>query len=183
MVESLETRAFLQIVEYLKRTLKYILNIPSACLPNRQNMQKSNGPLFTWTYTVSSGWGAVCMASFAQEQGIACFLQYLFILQQLKSFQRAVNENCRDIGLSWIRCTIPQAAWVKISIKQVHITVFEGCLPYLSWPRQHISMLQSKRHAMRDMVFLQSWLLGAVEVFKVVICESKNIWPLKSLFY
>lgn len=28
---------------YLRRTLKYILDIPSACFPNRQNIQKSMG--------------------------------------------------------------------------------------------------------------------------------------------
>lgn len=56
-----------------KKHTKYILNIPSACLPNGQNMQKSNGPLFMWTYTVSCGWVAVCMASFAQERDSLLF--------------------------------------------------------------------------------------------------------------
>lgn len=76
MVESLGTRPFLEtVMNYLQRTGKYFLNSLRAWLPNRQNIQKPNEPLFTWHFTVPSGWGAVCMDSFSQElRTVAFFL-------------------------------------------------------------------------------------------------------------
>lgn len=166
MVESLGTRPFLQtVMNYLQRTGKYFLNSLRAWLPNRQNIQKHYEPLFTWHFTVPSGCGCVCMASFSQELRTVAFFEFLLILQQLKPFQTAVNESFRDTGLSWKSCTIPQVTWVKIPSRRVKVTVSEGCPPYRRDPRQHLAMWQSKRHRMGNLVFPHSWLLGTVEFF------------------
>lgn len=135
MVESLETRPFLQtVMNYLPRTEKYFLNSLRAWLPSRQNIQKPNEPLFTWHFTVPRGCWCVCMASFSQELRRVAYFEFLLILQQLNPFQTAVDESFRDTGLSWKSCTIPQATWVKISSMRVKVTVSEGCPPIQETP-------------------------------------------------
>lgn len=104
------------------------------------------------------------MASFSQELRTNCFFlsSCLFCsnwsLSKLQLMRVSETQDCLEEVIQFHRP--PES---RFPTRKCYS--FWGKPTYPREPRQHLSMLQSKRHTMGDLVFSHSWLLDTVEFF------------------